>query len=355
LAPEPTRHDLALLAFSALAVAMAYRYQPVFLFFPARSFHLGLFFFAAGHLAQAPMDGRHALSLLRRQARTLLVPLYGASLCAALAALWLSHAGYAPGGAVPSFESGTAALESLRALLVWPLGFAEGPALLAPGWLLAQAFLAGALFLGLSLLRNRLALWAALLLSAGAALALFGEDFSGLFGLLAGRAAYALAFYLAGALVKSAGEPARERLLSPLAMVASFAAADVLGALFGTPVDPLEPGLFATGVGPAALLRSAAQVLLVYQLAAQAARIAGERSLLFGLGRASGAVLLWQSAAFFAVTGLFALAGKVARAQAQPGFMFEPNKTWVLYLGAALLLPPLGARLLRRRAGAALP
>ncbi len=125
----------------------------------------------------------------------------------------------------------------------------------------------------------------------------------------------------------------------------------MLGGLFGTPIDPLEPALLATG-GLAPLLRAVALVLLVWQLAHFTALLAGERSVLLPVGRAFRAVVAWQSLAYFATTALFALAGQVDRAHLTATFMFEPNRTWLAYLGAALLLPALAVRALSREQAA---
>jgi hypothetical protein len=351
--PAQAREVQTLQAFAALAVVMAVRYQPVFLFFPARAFFVGLFCFAAGQAALLPVGAGPggALSRLRAEARSWLGLLYGASLAAALLAAVLGRAGVPVGGAVPSFAAGAAALESVKVFLFSTFGFGEGYALLPAGWLLAQGFLASALFLALGLLRSRLALTLGVALCAAVSLVAVDDVAAGPLRLLLGRTGYGLGFYLLGHLLATASERTRALLLSPGAMVASSAAADALGALFGAPLDPLEPALLATG-GLAPLLRAAALVLLVWQVAHHAARIAGERSALLPLGRAARVVVAAQSILYFACTALFALAGQVDRAHLTAAFMFEPNRTWLLYLGAALLLPSLAVRALSRKAAA---
>jgi|GEM_PF-1789457 len=333
------RRGQALLGFAALALVMAYRYQPIFLFFPVQAFHLGLIFFAAGHLAEPAKSGE-LLRRLAHDARSWLGLCYAANLVAGVLTLLLIYLHLDPGGPSP---------DSIFDFFLGPFGCAEPYALFQPAWILIGIFFASAVFLVLAQVGNRLVIGATMLVSTGIAIVLCkGTAANTGLSLLAGRTAFAVAFYLGGALVKTANEQTQQRLLSPTAAVLLFLIADVLGVNFSGLAYRLGQGSLGSH-SAAALLGTAAIVLLLYSLANQAARIVGERSFLLALGRSWHAVLVGMSAAFFATNAIFLLLGFIDREQLPVSSSFAINKTWLFYLIPALALPALLFRFFAKR------
>lgn len=325
-----------LLAFVAVALVMAQRYQPRFLFFPAHTFHLGLLFFTAGHLATVRRGAREKLLFLRSELWTKLGLFYAVNALAAAATLLLVRAGHPPGGPVPSLATGGAALSSLGQFLLAPFGAGEGYALLQPGWILVQLFVVSVCFQLACVSTHRLYLGGLMLAALLAALALLGEHDASASGplLLAGRTAFAGLFYLFGYLIKTSGERVRKRLTAPAVAVWGFLAVDALAAHFGNLAYRLELGSLGNARPLVPLLTTAALVVLLYQLANYAARVVGERSALLEVGRASLAILLCLSSLCFAADAL-------VRSD-------NLNRTWLLSVVPALALPVLGQRALGR-------
>lgn len=337
LAPAAARREgLALLGLAAVALVMANRYQPRFLFYPVHGFHLGLLFFGAGRLASAgdPTEARGRA--LGREAGILLGAFVLGTLVLGGASLALAAGGLAP----PGVEAGAPAPAALGRWLAAPFTGAAGPDLFPAGWVLVALAAAGAL-------GRFAAAWPvagpALLAALGVLGTVAGADEASRAGdgpwVVLARTAFACLFVALGHLAGALSARARRALLSPGLGLAAFAAADVLAANTGGFAYALERG--DLGLHPGArLLVTGAIVLLVFQVTARLAPRLGERGALLALGRALPWVIALHAAVMFGLNLGVHLAGLVPAGDlARAGFAWRPNQAWLAYLGLGLALP----------------
>ncbi len=328
--------------FAVVAVVMATRYQPAFLFYPVHAFAAGFLLLAAGFAG--PTQRREGL----RAAASTAGLAWAGTAAAAAAAMALAGAGLPPPGKVPADAADLAA----TALLA-PLGLEAAPGLFPAGWLLAAA--AAGLALSAALRPAPALAWSG---AAAAALAavVAGGDGPQAPGprLLAARLAFALAFVLAGAALRGAGDAAR-RLRAPALLAGGFVLVDALAVNGGGLGSRIEAGSLGASP-PLALATTAAIALMGWSVAGYAAEVVPARSALLAVGRAWRAVLALHAAVLFAVDLGFVAAGLLAAGDLPDAARtFKLDRFWLLYLVPAVALPALAAwaagRLRRRPAG----
>jgi fucose 4-O-acetylase-like acetyltransferase len=350
-APARSKHVDAMLGLGIVFVVMGHRYQPEWLFFPAYTFHMALFFFISGMLARVQPGLPAKLRFLGKKSRTQLLRYFQYNLFFAAVTWLLSLAGVPLGYAVPSFESKAAALQSVRDFFVVPFLDGHQYHLHAAAWFLLQLYLVHIVFQlviysarrGFVLAMLALTLPVTLLL-LHAGLARFDD-----WRMTGVRTAFAFLFFLAGYVVKSEEARLRPVLLHPAALVACFALVNVLAVNFGN----IRYNIVLANIGNprvwVPVLATALIVAMVYQVAWHLAGLLDEGAALLRLGRATLPILLWHFSVFFAINALLFAMGLVTKAQLSDNwFILQPKKTWLLYEVPALFAPLAIDRLLGR-------
>jgi len=326
------RRAEAVLGLAVVAQVMTARYQPVFLFYPVYAFAAAFLCLAAGFAA--PLRRPEAL---RAAWRTAALAWAGTTVAAA-AALGLAQAGLTPPGKLPS---GWAELASVS--LLAPLGLADAPGLFPAGWLLVGVAAGTALLPVLRPAPARSAgAWAGAAVAAlVAALASGDGRLAPGASLLAMRLAFCVAFFLAGAALRTSGEGTRRRLRAPALLAGGFVVVDVLARNGGLNAR-VDAGSFGAGGPPLALATMAIISLMGWSVACYAAEVVSARSGLLGVGRAWRPVLALHAAVFFAVDLGFVAAGLVRAAELPDAARtFKLDRWWLLYLLPAVAVPAL--------------
>jgi hypothetical protein len=328
------RHMETMWGLAVVALVMAASYQPAFLLYPAQAFSAALVFFVAGCEFAMPV-GRQAPTTLAR----LVVVAYGGTTVATAAAGLLARAGLAPGGPIPSFASGDAALGAARVILLSPLGLEQAPALFPAAWVLVAIALARAVLAGAAAVAGSFGVAGAGFLGVLAALAAAEPQGAG-GQLFVARTAFAVAFCALGRFVHGVGEPTRRRLRAPVSLALGFVAVDALASSGG-----LRSLVDAGALGPASLLTMTFVVLMAWSVASYAAEVVATRSALLALGRTWVAVIAGHAAVVFLVELALVRAGALPGAALGSAVRApELNRLWLFCVVPALAAPAILAR-----------
>jgi len=341
-APARDKHVDAMLGLGIVFVVMGHRYQPDWLFFPAYTFHMALFFFISGTLARVQEGPAAKLAFLGRKSRTQLLRYFQYNLFFGVVTWLLSLADLPLGYALPSFKDKAAALQSVRDFFVVPFLDGHQYHLHAAAWFLLQLYLVHIVFQWVVYTARRgwaLAVLAAavpvtlLLLHAGLA------DFDD-WRMTAVRTSFAFLFFLLGYVVKREQALLRPVLLHPAALVVCFLAVNVLAVNFGN----IRYNIVLANIGNERVyipvLTTALIVAMVYQVAHHLAAVLDEGAALLRLGRATLPILLWHFSVFFAINALLFAAGLITKAQLSDNwFILDAKRTWLLYEVPALVIP----------------
>lgn len=341
-APARDRHVDLMLAFGIAMVVMGHRYQPDYLFFPAYTFHMALFFFVSGYLARVKEGPREKLRFLAHKTRTQLVGYFAWALFFGVVTWLLARVDIRLGYQIPSFDSGAAALQSLRDFLVVPFLDGHHYHLYAAAWFLLQLYLVHVLFQLVFWSRRR---WYALAVMAAAlpvtlwALELGLREYDDL-RRTAVRSAFAFLFYVIGYVVRQEEGGLRRILLAPATLVIGFALVNVLAVQFGNIRYNIVLGNINNPRPWVPLATTLLIVLMVYQLAWHAAAVVSDGAFVLEVGRSTRAILIWHFTVLFAVNVIFYAAGWIGReALSDNWYAFRPQQTWLLYVVPALVVP----------------
>jgi len=346
------RHVDVMLAFGIVMVVMGHRYQPPYLFFPAYTFHMALFFFVSGYLATARAGLREKARALAHKARTQLLLYFRWNAFFAVLTFLLALGGIRLGYAIPSFGSGAEALESLRAFLVVPFTDGHHYHLYAAAWFIPQLFLVHVAFQAVVPRPGRWVAAAALAAAVPVTMFLLEKGLQSYEDLrLTGvRTALALLFFLAGHAVRQWEDRLARVLLAPWFLVAAFAAVNVLAVNLGNIRYNFVLGNVNNVRVWVPVTASLLIVLMVFQLSHHVARFLDDGSPVLRIGRSTQDILVWHFTVFLGVNVVLWALGLVPfEALSDNWYAWEKERTWLLYEVPAIALPVLVRRWWDRR------
>lgn len=347
------KHVDVMLAVGMIFVVMGHRYQPEYLFFPAYTFHMALFFFIAGSLATIKVGWREKLRFVARKSRTQLLTYFQYNLFFGVVTFLLSLGGLKLGYNVPSFASGEAALGSLLDFFLVPFTDGHHYHLYLAAWFVLQLYLVHVLFQLVCWRPGRLP--TLLVLAAAVPVTLFLLQ-KGLVSytdlrLTGVRSSFAFLFYLLGYLVKSEEKALHKVLLAPATLVIAFAAVNVIAVNFGNIRYNIVLGNINNVRVWVPVLTTALIVLMVYQLTWHLAAVLKDDAFLLTLGRSTLPILIWHFSVFFAINAVFYALGWITKENLSDNwFVLDGKRTWLLYEVPALVVPVYLDRLLDRAA-----
>jgi len=336
------KHVDAMLGIGILFVVMGHRYQPDSLFFPAYTFHMGLFFFISGYLATIRTNWREKLELARRKSRSQLLRYFQYNLFFAVLTWALAQIGIELGYNIPVFKSTTTVLASVRDFFLVPFLDGHQYLLYLAAWFILQLYLVHLLFQAVMWSARRGCVLAVLALTIPVTLLLLQAglgDYTDL-RLTGVRTSFAFLFYLFGYIIKRE-EPTLGKLLrSPGLLAVEFVLVNVLAINFGNIRYNIVLGDIGNSrvwVPPCTTLLI---VLMVFQIAWHLAGWISESAFLLRLGRATLPILVWHFTIFFLINVALFAAGLVTfKDLSNNWFILNPKQTWLLYEVPALLAP----------------
>jgi len=341
------RHVDVMLAFGIVMVVMGHRHQPPWLFFPAYTFHMALFFFVSGYLATVKVGLREKARFLAHKTRTQLLLYSKWNAFFAVLTYLLALGGIRLGYAIPAFGSWAELLATLNGFFVVPFTDGHQYHLYAAAWFIPQLWLVHVLFQAVCLRPGRRFVLPVLVALVPVTLFLLEMGLQSYVDLrLTGvRTSFAFLFFLAGHTVRLEERWLSRLLLAPVTLLACFVLVNVIAVNFGN----IRYNLVLGNVGNVRVwvpvVTTLLIVLIVFQLSHHAARFLGERSLVLLVGRSTQDILIWHFTVFFAVNVLFWALGFVAFGSLSDNwFAWEKERTWLIYELPALALPILARR-----------
>ena len=349
------KHVDVMLAFGIVMVVMGHRHQPPYLFFPAYTFHMALFFFASGYLASARVGLREKARFLAKKARTQLLFYFRWNLFFAGLTFLLALAGIRLGYAIPAFGSREEVLATLRGFLYQPFTDGHQYHLYLAAWFVLQLFLVHVVFQLLVWRPGRLAVGLVLAGTVPVTLVLLEQGLRSFedLRLTAVRTALAFLFFLTGHAVRLWEDRLARVLLAPWFLLVAFALVNVLAVNLGNIRYNFVLGNVNNVRVWVPVATTLLIVLIVFQLAHHAARVLPDGSPVLLVGRSTQDVLVWHFTVFLAVNVVLWALGLVPfEALSDNWFAWEKERTWLLYEVPAIAVPILARRWLDRRAAA---
>jgi fucose 4-O-acetylase-like acetyltransferase len=349
------KHIDVMLGIGIVFVVMGHRYQPEYLFFPAYTFHMALFFFISGSLATVRPGWREKLRLAGHKSRTQLLRYFQYNLFFAVVTWLLAQAGIPLGYNIPSFTSRAAALQSVREFFIVPFLDGHQYHLYLAAWFILQLYLVHLVFQSLVWSPRRA--WVLSTLAAAIPVTLFLlkkglSDYTDLRMTLV-RTSFAFLFYLLGYVVKTEEAALRRVLLSPATLALGFVLVNVLAINFGNVRYNIVVGDIGNQRVWVPLLTTTLIVLMVYQLAWHLAAVLSDDAFLLRLGRGTLPILIWHFTVFFAINAAFFALGLITKENLSDNwFVLDGKQTWLLYEVPALCVPLWLDRVLGRFGGA---
>ncbi|SMC26519.1 Fucose 4-O-acetylase [Andreprevotia lacus DSM 23236] len=319
-----------MLAIGIIFVLMGHSHQPAFLFYPAYSFHMGLFFFISGYFFKPQSTLAGKWQFLRRKAQTQLLPYYALLLLFGVITLLLRHVGINVGSDM-----------NADSLLWGPFGRADQFNLYLSAWFLLTLFLvnvaAGALYSG----QRQADLF---ILAGGTVLLYFmldlGKQNVGDWRLQAIRSSFGFFFFGLGYFFRLYEAQIKPLLLRPAAVICLFVLTNMLIVHFGNIGYSILLGNIGNDLVWVPIVGTLAIILQVYVLAHHLAQVSSEQSWLLLIGRNTFAIMIWHFAAFLLLNVMLHLLGLVRFDDlSNVYFRYEADRTWMLYLLAGLFGP----------------
>lgn len=357
-APDRLRQVDVMLAFGIVMVVMGHRYQPPHLFFPAYTFHMPLFFFVSGFLATVKAGLTEKLRLLGHKARSQVLLYFRWNLFFAVFTFLLALAGIRLGYAIPAFGSGAELAATAYGFFVQPFTDGHQYHLYLAAWFILQLALVHVVFQVVCFRPGRWVPLVAFAATVPVTLALLEKGLQSYEDLrLTGvRTALALFFFLAGHLVRAWEDRLARVLLAPWFLLVAFAAVNVVAVNFGNIRYNFVLGNVENVRVWVPLLTSLLIVLIVYQLSHHVARFLAEDSLVLLVGRSTRDILIWHFTVFLGVNLLLWALGAVPFEKLSDNwYVWEKERTWLLYEVPAIAVPILVRRWYERRAPAPSP
>ena len=349
------KHVDVMLAFGIVMVVLGHRYQPPFLFFPAYTFHMALFFFASGYLARPRVGLREKARFVAKKARTQLLFYFRWNLFFAVLTFLLARAGVRLGYAIPSFGTKEEVLATLRGFFLVPFLDGHQYHLFLAAWFILQLFLVHVVFQVLIWRPGKLVVGVVLAATIPTTLFLLEQGLQSYEDLrLTGvRTALAFLYFLLGHAVRLWEDRLRPVLLAPWFLVAAFALVNVLAVNLGNVQINFVLGNVNNVRVWVPVVSTLLIVLLVFQLAHHAARFLSETSSVLVIGRSTQDILVWHFTVFLGVNLCFWALGLVSfEALSDNWSTWHKEQTWLLYEVPAIALPILVRRRFERRARA---
>jgi fucose 4-O-acetylase-like acetyltransferase len=345
-------HVDVMLAFGIVMVVMGHRYQPPYLFFPAYTFHMALFFFVSGYLASIKVGLREKGRFLAHKARSQLLFYFRWNAFFAALTFLLAVAGIRLGYAIPAVGSWADVAESVRAFLVVPFTDGHHYHLYAAAWFIPQLWLVHVVFQTVCFRPGRLVAGVALAAAVPVTLFLLEEGLQSYEDLrLTGvRTALAFLFFLAGHTVRLWEDRLAKVLLAPWFLVVAFAAVNVIAINFGNIRYNFVLGNVNNVRVWVPVTASLLIVLIVFQLSHHAARFLDDRSWVLVVGRSTQDILVWHFTVFLGVNVVLWALGLVPFEKLSDNwYAWEKERTWLLYEVPAIAVPILVRRWWDRR------
>lgn len=328
------KHVDVMLALGIIFVVMGHRYQPEYLFFPAYTFHMALFFFIAGSLATIKQGLREKLRFVLYKSKTQLLTYFQYNLFFGVVTFLLALAGLKLGYNVPSFASRAAALDTVRDFFLVPFTDGHHYHLYLAAWFILQLYLVHVVFQVACWRPGRVYTGLVLAAAIPLTLVLLRKGLVSYTDLrLTGvRTSFAFLFYLLGYLVKTEEAALKRLLLAPAALVAEFVLVNVVAVNFGNIRYNIVLGNINNERVWVPVVTTLLIVLMVYQLAWHIASFISDDAFLLTLGRSTLPILIWHFSVFFAINASFYALGLITKENLSDNwFILNGQQTWLLY------------------------
>ena len=338
-----------MLAAGIVLVVMGHKYQPQFLYFPAYTFHMAIFFFISGYLVRPEPDAGK-LSVIKKKTKNQLLEYFKYNLLFCLITYLLALRGINLGC--------KADLSSLSGLKYTAFAFFATPFitghqyhLFIPAWFLLQLYIIQVVFVFLKTWDNRKRIVQYMAIIAVAMLLLFAglKEYTD-YRLLPIRTAYGLLFFYTGYMVKM-NKPAADRvLLSGWFPVAGFICADMLRAWGGNTVYSIVFGSVHNIYVFVPVLYTMIVVFITYNLSHYISSVFTGDAIITAVAMRTKEIMIWHLSVFFCVNYILYRFGIIhAEKLSDVYYGFKPERFWPLYVVPGVAVPVLAGMVMERK------
>lgn len=337
-----------MLVIGIVLVVMGHKYQPLYLYFPAYSFHMGLFFFISGYLA-SPYAGGKKLPVILRKSKTQLLEYFKYNLlfCIITYILALGNVNL---GCKADLSTMSGIKNSAFAFFITPFITGHQYHLFIPAWFLLQLYVINIVFIMLASGNGRIRkiqygiifLLTLLLLYAG--LSNYTD-----YRLLLVRTAYGLFFFYTGYMIKIYKHGADKVILSGWFLFAGFICTDLLRAWGGNTVYSIVFGSVHNRYVFVPLIYSMIVILITYNISYYTGFLLSEKSIVTVIARHTREIMIWHLSVFFMVNYALYRLGIIAGEKLSDVYYgFRVEKFWLLYVIPGVVIPVLWGMVLER-------
>lgn len=343
------KHVDLMLVTGIVLVVMGHKYQPAFLYFPAYSFHMGLFFFISGYLVRPGFDSEK-LPVIKKKTKSQLLEYFKYNLLFCIITYLLAVKGINL-GCKADFSTLTGLKNTAFAFFITPFITGHQYHLFIPAWFLLQLYIIQVIFVFLKTGDNRKrtvqygAVIAAALLLLYAGLKEYTD-----YRLLVIRTAYGLLFFYTGYMVKMNKKAADRVLLSGWFPVAGFVCADLLRAWGGNTSYSIVFGSVHNIFVFVPLLYSMIVIFITYNLSHYISSFLSGDEIITAVAMRTKEIMIWHLSVFFCVNYIMYRSGIItAEKLSDVYYGFNPERFWLLYVLPAVVIPVLAGMLPERK------
>jgi len=319
-----------ILAIGIIFVLMGHSHQPPFLFYPAYTFHMGLFFFVSGYFFKPMNLLEEKLKYIVKKSTKQLIPYF---LLLFLFGLLTQF--------IRLFDIRLGSEMNVNSLF-WDV-FARGDQfnLYLSGWFLLTLYFssitAGIIFIKNNYFNAAMFLIISCLLYY---LLELGKDNIGDGRLEVIRSVFGLYFIGLGYFLRHFESKIKRILLNPSTMAALFVLVNILNVNFGNLGYSILLGNIGNELVWVPILSTMAIILMIYIASHFLAQITPDNSWLIMIGRNTFAIMVWHLFGFFLLNLIFFALDWIPFERLSDVYIrFNIEKTWPIYLAFGLFIP----------------